>query len=343
MSKTQRTPTIHRRRGLIWKGLIILLTVLLVFSVTSMIASAVIFRVLFPRRDGLSPLHYTYAELDAEAYPREEFAFTSDDHILHGYRYLAEAPVGSVVIVNGIFDGADAHLPEIMYFVDHGWSVVTWDATGIGRSEGRGAIGLQQIKQDLCAYLSSPQASGELPIVLYGHSAGAYAALTALSEGYPVDAVVSISGFNSPADLMRIQAKSHVGILADVEYPFMLLECLFLFGEDANPKAIDSINAVQTPILIVEGNSDNYISRDLGLIQFDGCFQNPNVRCMEILSDWRNEHATPWLTEQAAEYVCTYTSQTLPDKRLANTLDLKFMNEILEFYLQAANKTGDLP
>lgn len=328
----------NRRIRWVRKGLLIFLTVLLVFSVTSMIASAVIFRVLFPRKDGLSVLHFTYEEIDAALYPRDAFSFDSGGNLLHGYRYPADNPKGCIVIVNGIFDGADAHLPEICYFVDHNWSVITWDATGIGQSEGRGSIGLQQIKQDLCAFLSS-EVERDLPLALYGHSAGAYAALSALSEGYGIDAVVSVSGFNSPTEMMRTHAENRVGLLADVEYPFMLLECWFLFGNDADPTALDSINSVQTPILLFEGNSDDYVTRDLGLIRYEGSFRNPNIRCVEISSQWRNEHATPWLTEAAAEYVCTYNPAEPPDKGLANTLDQTFMEQVMAF-LEDAVKTG---
>lgn len=341
VSEHAKTHSINRRRRLIRKGLIILLTVLLVFSATSMIASAVLFRVLFPRKDGLSSLHYTYSEINAEAYPREEFHFRSGDNQLRGCRYSVDNPKGCIVIVNGIFDGVDAHLPEIMFFLDHGWSVVSWDATGIGKSDGRGSIGLQQVKQDLCAYLSCAEVQPNLPLMLYGHSAGAYAALSALSEGFRIDAVVSISGFNSPTEMMLSQAEARVGILADIECPFMLLESWFLFGSDFNGEALTSINSVETPILLIEGSSDDYVTRELGLIQYQGCFRNPNVRCLEIQSTWRNEHATPWLSEAAAEYVCTYSPSDPPNKTLANTLDPNFMNTVLHFFEQAA-KTGDL-
>lgn len=306
-----------------------------------MLASVVIFRVIYPRKDGLSELKFTYSEIDTNAYPREDFYFRSGENRLYGCRYSVDHSKGCVVIVNGIFDGIDAHLPEIMYFVDHGWSVVSWDATGIGESEGSGTVGLQQIKQDLRAYLSDAEQQQELPLVLYGHSAGAYAALSVLSEGFRIDAVVSISGFNSPTEMMLSQAKDRVGILADVEYPFMLLESWFLFGEDSDHDALTSINSVETPILLIEGSSDDFVSRELGLIRYQGCFRNPNVRCVEIQSEWRNEHSTPWLSEDAAKYVCTYSHAEPPDKTLANTLDPAFMSFVLDFYEQAA-ETGDL-
>ena len=63
---------------------------------------------------------------------------------------------------------------------------------------------------------------------------------------------------------------------------------------------------------------------------------------MEIRSHWRSEHATLWLSEEAAEYVCTYDSSDPPDKALANTLEPSYMEEILAFFEQAAN-IGDRP
>ncbi len=342
MSEQDKKTHTSRRKRCFRKGLILVLTVLLVFSAASMLASAVIFRVLFPRRDGTSDLRYSYSEIDAAAYPRETFTFESGGNTLQGYRYPVPDPKGCVVVVGGIFDDADAHLPEIMYFTDHGWSVICWDATGVGASEGRGTIGLKQIKEDLCAFLSSDAAHSEIPIVLYGHSAGAYASLSALSGGFPIDAAVSICAFNSPTEIMRYQAKEKVGILADLEYPFMRLECWFLFGGDADQTALESVNAVQTPVLLIEGSSDDYVTSELGLIRYDGSFQNPNVRCLEIRSAWRSEHATPWLSEAAAEYVCTFPGSGEPDKALANSLDPEFMSEILTFFEQSIAENGGL-
>lgn len=314
-----------------------LLIVLLVFSLSSMLLSAVMFRVLFPRSSGITAYRYTYAEIDPNVYPRESFKFRSGNCILSACRYPVEDAKGCIVVVNGIGAGIDAHLPEILYFLDHGWSVVTWDATGVGDSEGRGIIGLQQIRQDLLAYLAyrETQPDDGLPLVLYGHSAGAYAAATALDEDYPVAAAVCICGFDSPVSVLYYHARARVGVLADVEYPFLQLECRFLFGRDADLSACTAIDRSETPVFLIESSSDDYVPHELGLLQTDGVFANPNVQSLTVDANWRNEHNTPWLSDESAAYVEALGPDDPVEKARANELDASFMNQILAFYTAA--------
>ncbi len=331
------------RRGLSFrKGLRILLTVLLIYSLSSMLLSAVMFRVLFRRTDGLSPIRYTYSEVDHEAYPRQSFSFPSGDHVLSACRYPAANASGEIVVINGISAGIDSHLAEIMYFIDHGWSVVTWDATGVGGSGGRGLIGLQQIRLDLIAYLDYRQAQGEtLPLVLYGHSAGAYAAATVLDgDGYPVCGSVCLCGFDSPLSVMLYHARQRVGVLADAQYPFLLLENLFLFGKDADISAIESINHSKAHVLLVESSSDDLVPHELGLLRNGSEFSNPNVSAVTVDSHWRNEHNTPWLSSAAAEYVGSIAPGETVDKQRSCELDPAFMEQVLAFFTEAVSEAG---
>ena len=68
---------------------------------------------------------------------------------------------------------------------------------------------------------------------LYGHSLGGYAVAAALDEA-DVKAAVCLSGFNSPVQTMHGKAKEYVGVLADIEYPFLCLQNRFVFGDDAD-------------------------------------------------------------------------------------------------------------
>ena len=326
-----------KRKHPVRRALCIALGVLLLYCVLSMAASAVVFRVIFARRDGLSPLRYTYAELKPDC-PRTAFAFPSGKNTLSGFRYDAADPKGLIVIVNGIGDGADARLPEIVEFVKAGWSVATWDATGVGESEGDWSVGLQQIRRDLAAFLDYRQKSDErdgLSVVLYGHSAGAYAAATELSAHPEIRAAVCISGFDRPVTLMYGHAKDRVGFLADLEYPFLHLESVLLFGRNANDSARDAISAVSVPVLIVGGDSDDLVPYENSLIRDPERYENPNVRSMLITSAYRSEHSTPWLSAGAARYRAELTDAETADKALANELDPTFLETVLRFYEDA--------
>lgn len=319
------------------KAICIALCALLLYCALSMLASAVVFRVLFARRDGLSPLRFTYAELQPDC-RRERFSFSCGRNTLSGWRYDAPDPKGLIVIVNGIGDGADAHLPEIVAFVHAGWSVATWDATGVGESEGSGTKGLQQIRKDLAAFLEYRKQSDAwngLKVVLYGHSAGAYAAATELSAHPEIKAALCISGFDRPVAHMYAHAKKRVGFPADLEYPFLYLESVFLFGAYANDSARAGIDAVTTPVLIVGGDSDDLVPYENSLIRDPQQYENPNVRVLTITSAFRNEHATPWLSVGAARYRAELSDADPIDKALANELDPEFIETVLTFYENA--------
>lgn len=324
-------PNTVRRGGTLRKVLKRLLIVLLIYSLSSMLLSAVVFRVLFPRSDGDPGYRLCYAEIDQSAYPREVFTFPSGSNTLTGYRYDTRDPKGLIVVINGIGAGADAHLPEILYFLDHGWSVVTWDATGVGESEGRGLIGLQQVRLDLLAYLDA-RGEDTLPTVFYGHSAGAYAAATALEQGEPIRAAVCVCGFDSPVSVMYYHAKSYVGPLAGLQYPFLLLENVFLFGKDANVSAADALRESRLPVLLIESSSDDRVPHEIGLLQDDALAGKPNISVLTVDADWRNEHSTPWLSAAAAEYIAGLPADGAVDKALANELDEAFMAQVLQFF-----------
>ena len=325
-----------KRKHPVRRALCIVLGALLLYCALSMAASAIVFRVLFARRDGLSPLHYTYAELDPDC-PRTAFTFPSGNNTLSGFRYDAEGPKGLIVIVNGFGDGADAHLPEIVEFVKAGWSVATWDATGVGKSEGQTMIGLMQPVRDLAAFLAYYEQSGAwngLPVMLYGHSAGAYAAAQNLRHP-AVCAAVCISGFDRPVSLMYGHAKNRVGFLADLEYPFLYLENVLLFGQRANDSARDAISAVSVPVLLVGGDSDDLVPYDNSLIREPETYRNPNVQGLLITSPYRSEHSTPWLSVGAARYRTEQNGSGDVDKALANELDPAFSETVLQFFADA--------
>ena len=329
----------QRRRFSVRKALTILLLVLLIFSLTSMALSAVMYRVLFPRRSGVSEFRYSYAELGTGAPARELFRFPSGDNLLTGYRYNVPDPKGLVVVINGIGAGVDSHLPEIQYFTAHGYSAVVWDNTGIGDSEGKWSVGMQQIKLDLLAYLTWRETGApeeDLPVLLYGHSAGGYAACTALATEHRIDGVICISAYESPIDIMLWHARNRVGVLADTQVPFLRLENWFLFGEDADCSAFEAINGAKVPVLIVHGDSDDLVPYDQGLTQFEARYTNPRVRCVEITTEYRNEHSTPWLSEASACYEYTFPAGQTPDKAQANELSEPFMADLLAFLDEAA-------
>ena len=187
----------------------ILLLALAVYLVCSVAAVQVMNAALFGRADEPDGLTVRYEDVAAD-YPRQTVTFSSGSAQLTGWLYPAEDAAALVVIAHGLGADAETYLPETMHFVDSGYSVLTYDATGTGASGGSGTRGLAQSALDLDAALTRAKQES-LPILLFGHSWGGYAAAAVLGGSHDVTASVCAAGFDTPLDLMRQTALVRTG------------------------------------------------------------------------------------------------------------------------------------
>ncbi len=317
--------------------LIILLVTVLSYAVFSVAGAAIAFKFIFARTAVVNAFELTYNDIDNEKYPRDEIAFPSGNNLLSGCVYKPEGESSALIIVsNGMNSCIDRHLPEILSFVDSGFTVLTFENTGVGKSEGDGTVGIAQARLDLNAavdYAQTDESLKNLPVVLYGHSLGGYAAATSQRDEQPVRAAVCVSGFDSPNQNMYYSAKKRVGILADLQYPFMCLQNYFLFGDKADDSAVSAINESQKPVMVVGGTGDDVVPDEISILNRAGSITNPNAVIVKISEKYRAEHSTPWLSSDAAKYLAESKNPT--DKSRANELDKDFMDSVKEFYLKA--------
>lgn len=322
------------RKKYVKRVLCALLLIVLFFVTVSMISSVIIFQAIYPRYDEPNAFTLRYEELDSAAYPREELSFRSGENRLNAYCYHCADPEGLVVIAAGMGDGASAHLSEMMEFVNGGFDVFCYDATGVGDSEGRGIVGLSQPGIDLRAaldYIGSDEDLNRLPVLLYAHSAGGYGAITCVGDYDRIKAAVVMCAFESPVELMLVSARERVGILADIEYPFMALENSFLFGEKADVSAAGCLKNCDIPVLILEGEEDEIIPVSLRLSSYQDEIKNPLVSFREISAG----HTGLWLSDEAQAYREAYADEAQANLIKANETDEAFMREILAFYHDA--------
>ena len=324
-----------KRNKYVKRVLSALLIFILSFSVLSMAVTVIFFHTAFPRSDTPSEFAYSYSQMESDGYSYQRVSFPSGSNILIGYCFAPDDPQALVVIAAGIGDGGSSHLPEMKEFVDSGYAVLCYDATGVGESEGSGKGGLSQPAMDLRAalhFIADDDRLSKLPILLYGHSAGGYAAATCLDNDR-VKAAVIISGFDHPVQLMRDSARSYVGILADVEYPFLLLENQLLFGNCQ--KASVCINSVSTPVAIFEGADDERVPRSqrLSMTLDDSGRTNISISLCEETP--RSGHTGMWLSKDALSYRSAHKDNSPVDFDQSNMLDHEFIQSILSFYRSA--------
>ncbi len=227
--------------------------------------------------------HYAHYEND---YPRVNVSFKSGENTLQGYIYGAENNKGLLVFAHGISNGHENYLKTLLWFVDNGWRVFAYDATGSGHSEGAGTKGLPQSALDLDAALKYIEADSELsalPRFLMGHSWGGYAVTAVLNFGHKVDGVASVSGYAVPVEMLYEYAKKYVGDARFLIYPSICLYNQVMFGEYAGLSAVDGINSTDVPVLIFHGTNDNTIFYDgASIIKKREFITNPNVEYITL-------------------------------------------------------------
>ena len=245
--------------------LIILLIVIFAFCATSMVATKLIYDSIFVRYDGMAV--EVPETLTAMVDSRQQKDFLSGHNRLTGYLYPCEEnPNGDLVMIApGFHAGADQFLWQIRSFLDMGYSVFIFDATGHCSSEGKSAVGFPQLLSDVEAalqYIENNQRFGYNHIVLFGHSQGGYAVTCALQSDFDIAAVISVSGINSAMDGIMGKAKEFAGPVVYGNYGFLWLYQTMLFGELANRNAVDAINESGVPVLIVHGAADTSVPVD---------------------------------------------------------------------------------
>ena len=250
-----------------WKrALTILLIVIVAFCATSMVATKFIYDSIFVRYDGQAIEVPT--QLRSMVDSRQDSDFLSGENWLNGYLYRCQEGANGdlVLMAPGFHAGADNFLWQVKSFLDMGWSVFIFDATGHCGSQGKSAVGFPQLLVDVEAALNHIEKNdrfGYNNIVLFGHSQGGYAVSCALESDFDIAAVISVSGINSAMDGIIGKAREVVGPVVYGNYGFLWLYQTMRFGGDiANRNACDAINESGVPVLIVHGTNDATVPLD---------------------------------------------------------------------------------
>ena len=333
-----------------------------IFSVISMIVVSIIYNGQFPRydrHDSTITAGLRYEDLEM-VYPRSLVNFKSGNNTLQGYIYGHSKDQGLVVVAHGLGGGADSYLSQITYFVDQGWKVFSYDATGSFDSEGKTTKGFPQALIDLDAaltYINSQETFDNLPILLFGHSWGGYAVANILHYDYEIAAVASASGANSAMEMIVEQGRSMMGPFINIQYPFLWLYQRILFDEKASLNAIDAINQTSVPVLIIHGTQDELIAYEgSSIISKLEDITNPNARAISLREPGRNGHNNLFRSRASMEYIDEINieyrklfdsyDQYIPyeikqdfyskiDRDLAQDINRDLMDEINEFFIES--------
>ena len=295
----------------------------------------------------------------------QRYRFTSDQgQSLVGYKHFKdlENPQGVVVIAHGLGGGGQNPYMDVAdFFASNGYVAFAYDATGNGESEGSSVRGLPQGLIDLDRAIQfvkqTPDFEG-LPILLFGHSWGAYSAGSVLNLHPDVKAVVMVAGFSQSIDIIEEEGKKIAGDGMSALLPFMSFYERIKFGKYASYNSLDGFENSEAGVMVIHSADDEMISPEKGFDIFYDRYQNdPRFRFVkyenrghdyvyysDLSRDYReefnrnfDEYVNSLDGELTSELKAGYLNNHLDKKRLYD-LDQDLMNEILDFYESNAVK-----
>lgn len=300
---------------------------------------------------------------DFEGLSCSEYSFTSDKgQKLQGYWYSAGAEQkGIIVMAHGFGAGHNFYMDCANYFVQNGYYVFAYDATGNDKSEGDGVGGFPQGQIDLDYAINFVEESGnfpELPIALFGHSWGGYSACSVLTYHPEVKAVIESSGCNRSSDLFEAGGKKVAGNVIYTMMPFIKLHERIHYGKYASNTAMDGFEASNTAVMIVHSEDDGVVPIEYGLDRFYEKYKDDKRFVFLRLKDkghnyifddhtyldTYNKEFDEWLKTLDYDYnakenrerfkkdKADYTHQHLDRSKWCNMLDTELFAEFLSFY-----------
>ena len=251
--------------------------------------------------------YITWKDIDQNIYPRENVFFNSGGNMLEGFVYGKTNNNGLVVVSQGLGNTADHYLQLIMYFVDNGWRVFSYNNTGVSGSEGESVRGLTQSLFDLDAallYISNTDELKYLPIMLVGHSWGGFAVCAILNYEYKINAVVSFAGFNNGNEVISDLGTSKIGRTFNLFSNKIKNIENQMFGSASLLTAVDGINNTNIPVLIVHSSDDDVINaKTAAIYAHRNNITNPNAEIIFFDGDNASGHEFVFCSKEQKEYL----------------------------------------
>lgn len=249
-------------------------TLIIAVAVTALFAliftlgpAVIIYKSAFGRRQDKNPYFKYYTENDFGLTAEHMSVYYCGMH-LAGTIYSVK-PVEEcekvVIFQHGFGAGSSSYITEIAHFAGQGNAVIAVDAYGCNNSQGKNIKGFYAGAEAVIAEYIGVNCEKRLagkPVVLVGHSWGAYSVLAA-SATVKVDGVVAISAFDSPAKCVCDILKKTGGLgrlYAPLVYGWVRLINLIKFGFKGNLKASTAIKKSGVKALLIHGEMDNVVN-----------------------------------------------------------------------------------
>lgn len=237
-----------------------------------------------------------------EGFKRKEFFYC--DSKLKGYFYESGQSDKLVVVVHGFRSGADDFLPMIKALLSFDFNVFSFDATGTYDSKGKTLVGMCQRLVDLdktLDFLAENESFSKYKKYLLGYSLGGCAVLSVLSIHREICACAALAPVNDASELMLETAKGKIGKIAKITKPFFSFFQKLVFGKYTSFNAVNGINSLSIPVLIVESEDDEVLSLgDISVFNKRDKITNPMAEFVSVKGF--GGHSGLWHSENSVRY-----------------------------------------
>jgi len=248
-----------------------------------LIATVFVYRYLFYKRSDKTEML-----LSVKDYPElicDEFKVQSAGNELACFLYRDRNKYDGralILLCHGLGCSHGNYLNRARYFTDRGYAVMMFDISGCGASGGKVMRGLPQSHVDIHAMLGYIESSEykDMPLLVYGHSWSGFGTAAALNYGHTPLALVTASGFDDCASIMRFQAEKMAGKQAVMMMPYFSLVQRMLYGKASLYRGVDGINKYGGRVLITHSKDDPTVPYKCSIALRKDRITNPNAEIL---------------------------------------------------------------
>ncbi len=227
---------------------------------------------------------YSFLSFKVEDFPgltKERYTFKANKgHNLVGYLYQYPNNEKHSVMVFAHGYGGGGHrtyLNLIDYFVRQGYYVFAYDATAADESEGDGIYSFTQGIHDADKAISLVEKMKQLknlPLILCGHSWGAYSMSNVLHLHKKAKCLISFSGFNNATSIFHANGEIYGQDYGEETIKIIDKVELFISNNDSKLTAVDSFKNSLAQIIIVHSKDDRTVPPQAGIEIYENEFKN---------------------------------------------------------------------
>lgn len=244
--------------------------------------------------------HHDFPRLNARLY---SFLGNRGQRLVGSFYYYGDMDMTRVIIFeHGMGSGHLAYMKEIESLARHGYTVLSYDHTGSGNSEGENICSFSQSLADLdCLIksLSTDDIYHGMKISVVGHSWGAFSALNIGALHSEITHIVALSGFISVKEM----SDQFLGWLSRFYTPTILR-----LEEKANPEyygknSIESLKVSRVKAMIIHSEDDKTVHYKRHFLPMKEALQNRENTHFLSFSDRGHN---PNFTSAAVKYKETF-------------------------------------